>query len=121
MLTYAWKINTLSKQNNPAAGLDDVIVQTFWECIGSDADNNSSTFYGATSFKLDEVDPENFTPYEELTEAQVLGWVQTAVDNDENYKNHIDEQIQKQINLIVHPISTVIAEELPWAEQPANT
>jgi hypothetical protein len=121
MLTYTWKINTLSKQNNPAAGLNDVIIQAFWECKGTNEDNIFGTFYGATPFNLDEVDPENFIPYEELTEEQVLGWVQTAVDNDVNYKNHMDEQIQKQINYIVHPVTTVIAEELPWAEQPTNT
>lgn len=118
-LTYEWKIKSLKKQNDPSVELDDIIVQTYWECIGSDEDGNSGTFHGATPFDPDQIDPEEFTAYEDLTEAQVLSWIQDVVNTNVGYKNHIDEQIQKQIDAILRPMVEITGSGLPWAE--ANT
>jgi hypothetical protein len=124
-LTYAWKITGLKKRNDPSVELDDIIVQTYWECKGTDANGNSGAFNGATPFEPDQVDPENFTSYETLTEAQVIGWIQDVVNNNPGYKAHIDEQIQKQINAVIVPIVDISVENMPWAElvtteEPAN-
>lgn len=120
-LTYTWAITGLKKQDDPSAELNDIIVQTYWTCTGTDADGNSGTFHGATPFEPDLVDPDNFTTYENLTEAQVLGWIQDLVINDQTYKEHIDERIQEQIDAIVRPTTEVDADALPWAEPDANT
>jgi hypothetical protein len=115
VFTYTWKIKSLKKQDDPSIELNDIIVQTYWECTGTDADGNSGTFHGATPFEPDQVDPENFTAYEDLTEAQVLSWIQDVVNNNLPYKEHINEQIQKQIDAIVCPTIEVNANNLPWA------
>jgi hypothetical protein len=115
-MIYTWKIKSLKKQDDPSAELNDIIVQTYWECTGTDAEGNSGTFNGATPFEPDQVDPANFTTYENLTEAQVIGWIQNIVNNDDGYKTHIDTQIQKQIDAIVRPTEEVNADALPWAE-----
>lgn len=120
-LTYTWKIKSLKKQDDPSAELDDIIVQTYWECTGTDSANNSGTFNGATPFEPDQVDADNFTAYESLTESQVLGWIQSVVNGNAAYKAHIDEQIQKQIDAIVRPTTEVQSDALPWAEPTANT
>ena len=120
-LTYTWKIKSLKKQDDPSTELNDIIVQTYWDCTGTDDDGNSGTFNGATPFEPDQVDPENFISYENLTESQVIGWIQNVVNNNDAYKAHIDEQIQKQIDAIVRPVVSVNAESLPWAELGANT
>jgi hypothetical protein len=120
-LTYTWKIKSLKKQDDPSAELNDIIVQTYWECTGTDEDNNSGSFNGATPFEPDQVDPDDFTTYENLTETQVLGWIQDIVNNNPGYKAHIDEQIQKQIDAIVRPTVEVQSDALPWAEPGANT
>lgn len=120
-LTYTWKIKSLKKQNDPSAELNDIIVQTYWECTGTDADGNIGAFHGATPFEPDQVDPANFTTYENLTEAQVIGWIQDVVNSNANYKDHIEEQIQKQIDAIVKPTIEVQSDALPWAEPTANT
>lgn len=120
-LTYTWKIKSLKKQDDPSVELNDIIVQTYWECTGTDAAGNSGTFHGATPFEPDQVDPANFTTYENLTEAQVIGWIQDVVNSNPGYKAHIDEQIQKQIDAIVKPMTEVNADALPWAEPVANT
>lgn len=120
-LTYTWKIKSLKKQDDPSSELNDIIVQTYWECIGTDANGNAGTFHGATPFEPDQVDPDNFTTYENLTEAQVIGWIQDVVNSNANYKAHIEEQIQKQIDAIVSPTTEVNSNALPWAEPEANT
>ena len=120
-LTYTWKIKSLKKQDDPSAELNDIIVQTYWECTGTDEDDHSGTFHGATPFEPDRVDPNNFTSYEDLTEAQVLSWIQDIVNDSPTYKAHIDQQIQKQIDAIVRPMVEVNADALPWAEPTANT
>ena len=124
-LTYTWKIKSLKKQDDPSAELDDIIVQTYWECTGTDENGNSGTFHGATPFEPDRVDPENFTSYEDLTETQVLSWIQAVVNGGVgttgNYKEHIDQQIQKQIDAIVKPMIEVNTDALPWAEPNANS
>ena len=114
-LTYTWKIKSLKKQDDPSVDLNDIIVQTYWECTGTDSAGNSGTFHGATPFEPDKVDPNNFTAYENLTEAQVLGWIQDQVNSNPNYKDHIDQQIQKQIDAIVKPMTEVTGESLPWS------
>jgi hypothetical protein len=113
---YTWKITSLKKQDDPSAELDDIIVQTYWECKGIDVYGNAGTFSGATPFEPDMVDADNFTTYEDLTETQVLSWIQDVVNNNSGYKTHIDEQIQKQIDAIVRPMVDVASSALPWAE-----
>lgn len=120
-LTYTWKINSLKKQDDPSVELNDIIVQTYWECTGTDSSGNSGTFSGATPFEPDQVDPDNFTSYEDLTEAQVLSWIKAVVNGNAGYKAHIDEQIQKKIDAIVRPMVEVSNDALPWAEPSANT
>lgn len=120
-LTYTWKIKSLKKQDDPSTELNDIIVQTYWECTGTDDDNNSGTFHGATPFEPDQIDPDNFTAYEDLTEAQVLGWIQGVVNGNLGYKAHIEEQIQKQIDAVVRPVTDITEDELPWTEPAANT
>lgn len=115
-LTYTWAIKSLKKQDDPSLELQDIIVQTYWECTGTDAGGNSGTFHGATPFEPDQIDPENFTSYEDLTEAQVIGWIQDVVNGNPGYKAHIDEQIQKQIDATLNPKVEVTGDQLPWAE-----
>lgn len=113
-LIYDWKITGLKKQDNPSLELNNIIVQTYWECTGTDENGNSGTFHGATPFEPGKVDPNNFTLYENLTEIQVIGWIKDMINNNPGYKNHIDEQIQKQIDAIIHPAVEVNADNLPW-------
>ncbi len=119
-LTYTWSIKSLKKQDDPSTELNDIIVQTYWECTGTDENGNSGTFNGATPFEPDQIDAANFTAYENLTEAQVIGWIQSVVNANPGYKAHIEEQIQKQIDAIVTPITEVTDGALPWAA-PAET
>ena len=110
MLTYNWKLNSLRKTS--AANLSNVVIGTTWTLTGTDADNYSGTFSGATPFKVAELDPSSFIDYNSLTEDIVLGWVQAVVVG--SYKDHIDEQINKQIRDKKNPVEEATGNTLPW-------
>jgi hypothetical protein len=80
---------------------------------------NQGTFSGATPFTTTTM-PEgyNFIPFADLTEQDVISWIQAVVEGNPGYKQHIDEQIQKQIDDKMRPISEA---DLPWAPPTANT
>lgn len=115
-LTYEWKLKSIKKQDNPSVQLNDVIVQTHWELIGTDENGNSGTFTGATPFDPQQVDPNNYTEYANLTEAMVLSWIESVVTNNEAYKNHVDQRIIEQIESKVTPVVEV-TENFPWVQQ----
>lgn len=114
-ITYTWKIKALSKTSGN--GLDDVIIGTRWECTGTDTDGVSGTFIGATPFKMDSVNPENFTEYSKLTEEQVLGWIKNYVSGSSttSYWDHISDRIQKEIDRKKEVVKNIDEIDLPWA------
>ena len=84
--------------------LTDVVITADWRCNGSQ-ESFSGTCYGSTSF----APPSgSFTPYDQLTEAQVLGWCyENGVDKTAIEAN-VTAQIQNQIN------PPVVSLPLPW-------
>jgi hypothetical protein len=110
-LTYTWALKSLKKAD--VNDLPGVIVQTHWTCTGTDEDGDEGVFNGATPFDPAEVDPENYTAYEDLTEAQVLGWIQGVVVG--GYKDHVDQQIVKQIEAKKAAIEEVAEGQFPWS------
>lgn len=103
-LTYTWSLDRLEKKNT--SELNNVIVQTYWSKTGTDENGNSATFHGATPFDISSVDPDNFIPYENLTEEVVLSWIQ-SIGYDQ-----VDLTIQEMINEQLNPKVTV--ESFPW-------
>ena len=60
-----------------------------------------------------ELQIQQFIPYADLTEEIVLGWIQDVVVG--SYEEHVNEQIQKQIDEMANPITDP---GLPWAPEP---
>jgi hypothetical protein len=112
-ITYTWKLTSFKKVSK--AGLTDVVFQTYWEKEGTDEFGNKAKFVGATPFDLAKVDPDNFVPYESLTEEIVLNWIKAVVVN--SYEEHVNEQIAKQIDAIAHPVTdhSDYANTFPWS------
>lgn len=108
-MNYTWKLTSLKRKN--FQDLNNVVVQTYWQKIGTDEDGNEGIFVGATPFSLGTVDSENFVQYEDLTEEIVLGWIQAAVVDI--YETHVNEQIAKQINEKKSPTIEVTG-GFPW-------
>lgn len=121
--TYEWKIKNLKKAVN-VDNLSDVIIGTQWIVTAVDENGYSGSFNGATPFKSADVDPNNFTPFEELTEEKVLGWIKDVVSGSNamaGYWEHITGQIEKQIvkNTQIHV--ELQSGDLPWASHSIDT
>jgi len=103
MITLSWIIERLLVK--PTEGsLTDVVITADWRCNGSQ-DQYSGTCYGSTSF----APPSgSFTPYPDLTEAQVLGWCWSNGVDQAAIEANVSAQIANQIN------PPVIAPPLPW-------
>ena len=102
-MTILWLIERLLVK--PTEGSNtDVVITADWRCNGSQ-DNYSGTCYGSCSF----APPSgSFTPYDQLTEAQVLDWCfANGVD-----KNAIEANVTAQIQNQIDP--PVVALPLPW-------
>jgi hypothetical protein len=105
MITILWIIERLLVK--PTEGsLTDVVITADWRCNGSQ-DNYSGTCYGSASFAPP---TDSFTPYEDLTEQQVLGWCFSNGVDQTAIEANVSLQIENQIN------PPVIAPPLPWVE-----
>jgi hypothetical protein len=91
--------------NTPEQGF---VVNVLFTVSGTDGTNTASI--GGNIQFTDQVE-SNFIPYDQLTESQVIGWINTATDNQVNYYANIDGQI----NSIVTPPVSPEAQPLPWA------
>ena len=107
MPTLFWLIERLLVK--PTEGsLTDVVITADWRCNGTD-ETYSGTCYGSCSFAPP---TGSFTPYEDLTQEQVLDWCYAnGVD-----KNAIEANVTAQIENQINP--PVVVLPLPWAAQP---
>lgn len=96
MTTYKWTINQLNRQTS-----DNFVLSAEWQCEAKDNDASVFTF-GTSHFSS-----ELTTPYENLTEEQVLGWVwANGIDKDATEAS-LATQIEAQKN-------PVTATGVPW-------
>jgi hypothetical protein len=102
-ISIVWIIERLLVK--PTEGsLTDVVITADWRCNGSQ-DQYSGTCYGSCSFQPPS---ENFTPYEDLTEQQVLNWCFANGVDQSAIEANVSLQIENQIN------PPIIAPPLPW-------
>lgn len=106
--TINWQIEWMSTTPT-TANPPECVVTAGWRCTGSE-DANGQTYsasnYGTCSFAAPG-DP--FTPYNQLTQDQVLGWCwANGVDKD-SAEASIQTQIDQQIN------PPFIQPPLPWS------
>lgn len=90
-----WNLTTLERDT--ATGFVRV---AHWTCTGTDGDFSASV-YSTCSFE-----GELTVPYDQLTEATVLGWVWQSVDKDAT-----EAAVAAQIEAQKNPVS---ATGLPW-------
>ena len=102
-MTILWLIERLLTK--PVEGSNtDVVITADWRCNGSQ-DNYSGTCYGSCSF----APPSgSFTPYDQLTEQQVLDWCYANGVDQAAIEANVSLQIQNQID------PPVVVLPLPW-------
>jgi len=105
--SYQWAVNSMTAYPQ-AAGENNVVFQIAWVCSATDGTFNSAT-YGSVDTTYVAGTP--FTPYNELTLAQVNQWVADALGPEGIAKAYADcdaaIEAQKATNLPVTP-------PLPW-------
>ncbi len=113
MTTYTWAVTALYTET--VAGEQDYVVIANYEVVGVDGEYTAS-LSNIARFSTENVD--NFTPYEDLTNEIVIGWIQAelGVDGVSNLEACIQGQIDSQINPPVVPQNT----PLPWAAPVTN-
>ena len=104
MTTITWNISQLDCLPQSAEGADYVIC-CHWQCNGVDGDY-SGNVYSTCSFAVVQ---GAFTPYADLTQDQVLGWIwANGVDKDAT-----EAAVAQQIANAKNP--PVVSPALPWA------
>jgi hypothetical protein len=105
MNTYTTTINKMYTVNTLEQGF---VVNVLFTVSGTDGTNTAS-IDGNINFTPVK-DQKDYVPYDQLTEAEVLGWINEATDNQINYYANIDGQIASIVNPPVSPQ----AQPLPW-------
>lgn len=106
--TFTWSIQQMSVRPQEGS-YTDVVISASWSCLGQetqDAKRYSGNISAATSFPMPE---GTFTPYDQLTQDQVLGWIWANGVNKAAVEAGVQQQIDDQIN------PPVITPPLPWA------
>lgn len=96
-MTYTWNNKTVDTYPD-LDGNADVIFNVHWRLTGEDTDGSVGSTYGTIS--LDTSDLSDFTAFADITEADINGWVEAAMGEDEVQakKDAIDAQIAEIVN-----------------------
>lgn len=106
MITYNWRIVQLEAY--PL--VDDkfnVVYAASWECNATEVVDGKTYAARAADMTYIKVNLEPFTEYQNLTEAQVLGWVFEVINKD-----HMEANIAEVLASEQQPV--VVTLPLPW-------
>ena len=107
-MNITWNLDWM-REAKSQDGLTDVIIDAGWRCTGTDTIDGkeySSSIYSSVSFPAPS--PAAFTPYQDVTEAQVWQWIWEQVDKDAT-----EGAVAQQIALQADP--PVVNKPFPWA------
>jgi hypothetical protein len=118
-MTILWIIERLLVKPTEGTNID-VVITADWRCNGTQ-NQYSGTCYGSTSFSPPS---GSFTPYPDLTQAQVLGWCYSnGVDQaaiEANVSKQIADQINPPVVCLPNPwVPVVVAKSVVVADAPS--
>lgn len=111
MTKFSWSIVSMPAYSQ-IDGQSDVVFQVNWQCLAEEQNENFVTLYSALSAGSVPVTYEAgtpFTPYDQLTQDQVWGWINPSIDRPE-----IEVNLQVMIDQQKTP--AVVNPPLPWAQ-----
>ena len=108
MSTIVWNISALNCYPQ-AEGQQDVVFNCHWTCSGTqEQDGKTYSGYCYSTCGVTYTSGSPYTPYADLTQEQVLGWIwASGVDKDAT-----EAAVQQQIDNAINP--PVVTPPLPW-------
>ena len=97
MMNYEWNVVQMDRQV-----ADGFVTTVHFNVSAVDGEFTAST-YGTVGFTKEEMD---YVPFEQLTQEQVIGWVQDSLGQDT-----VEEALATQIDAQKNPVSE---SGLPW-------
>ena len=109
-ITHTWIIKKL-RQINDGSG---VVARVDYKVVSRDEDTSTAVSYpDSVQLDTEDIDMSKFTPYNELTEAQVIEFVKDKLgDEVQQIEDSNALQIQNKLN---PPAPPTIVENLPWS------
>lgn len=101
-LTYTWQFPTLDVVFDEV-GMQNVVNVVHWVLVAQDEQYTQSA-YGTV--KVGAPDPQSFTPYEQLTKAEIESWVEQTMGQQEldKIKVALAQKIEDKKNPKVGPL-----------------
>jgi len=106
-ITYTWNVNTMDTAPSENE-LTDVVKVVHWRLAATDGTYIADTF---STLPLESPDSENFTAFADLTEAQVISWVESKLNVDA-----IKLNLNQRLEMIANP--PVVTKQGPWIPSP---
>jgi hypothetical protein len=78
-LIYEWTLLKHKKFDNPNLGLYGVVAHADWKVKGTDENGDSAEYIGTVIWDPNQVKKQSYTPYEQVSEDQMLEWVKDIV------------------------------------------
>lgn len=104
MTEFIWQIVSMPAYAQ-IDGQSDVVFQVNWQCLAKD-ESYSAVSSGSVPVTYTAGSP--FTPYGQLTQEQVWGWINPSIDRPE-----IEANLQAMIDVQKNP--PVVTPPLPWS------
>ena len=105
-ITYNWVVSSL--ETAPVDGeLNDVVKVVHWRYQATDGDYQAEVY---SSFACGEPSETDFTAYPDLTEEQVIGWLESGLDVEA-----MQESLANQIADLKNP--KIVSLPLPWQNE----
>ena len=118
--TYTWKIYAVGR-NITVGNLENVVKTVKWELTGTSDAGYVGRFHGNSTLNFN---PENdFTPFEQLTEEQIIGWIESHLDETEMaaYKRAVDLEIERQAEPVEDHVIDIWTKPVTESETESTT
>ena len=116
MNTYIWTVTTMATMPCPPAPVNEYAVLANYTVTATDG-INIVDFQSQAQFLIEQTVDDNgeltYTPYADLTEQQVIGWIQA----EPNLVVDIETNLDNQLYVINNPPITPTITPLPWATE----
>lgn len=111
-ITYSWEIKKI--ETTKIADTENVVTNIEYYKIGTDdQDGVSGRYAGMCTYDPEKISPnETFIPFEDLTEQQILSWIQQKISADITLETNINTIIESSINR--NRNRSQLSTKMPW-------